>query len=70
MKQLSSFMVLNVNGGDRISFTYDEIDEETGTPTRTNVKESFYVINNELPEHINAIRTFIREHKLADKEAE
>ena len=27
MKQLSSFMALNVNGGDRISFTYDTIDE-------------------------------------------
>ena len=27
---LSSFMVLNVNGGDRVSYTYDEIDADTG----------------------------------------
>ena len=36
MKQLSSFMALNVNGGDRISFTYDTIDENTGKMIDTN----------------------------------
>ena len=25
MKRLSSFAVLNIDGGDRVSFTYDEI---------------------------------------------
>ena len=65
MKQLSSFMALNVNGGDRISFTYDTIDEETGNLVTTNKKESFFVVDETLRGHINAIRDYIREHKLS-----
>ena len=65
MKQLSSFLALNVNGGDRISYTYDEIDENTGEVTNANVKESFFVVDEELRGHINAIRAYIRENKLA-----
>ena len=65
MKQLSSFMVLNVNGGDRISYTYDEIDGETGDVISTNNKESFFVVDSELRESIEDVRGYIREHKLA-----
>ena len=65
MKQLSSFMVLNVNGGDRISYTYDEIDGETGDVISTNNKESFFVVDSELRESIEDVRGNIREHKLA-----
>lgn len=69
MKQLSSFMALSVNGGDRISFTYDEIDPDTGDLTNGNNKESFFVVDEGLRAHIEAVRDFIREHKLADREA-
>lgn len=65
MKRLSSFMVLNMNGGDRISYTFDEIDEQTGDPTSQNNKASFYVVNEELAGHIEAIRSFIRETRLS-----
>lgn len=65
MKQLSSFMVLNVNGGDRVSFTYDEINDETGEVISSNNKQSFYVVDNELKAHIDAIRDYIRENKLS-----
>lgn len=65
MKQLSSFMALNVNGGDRISFTYDTVDEETGDLIDTNTKESFFVVDEALRGHVNAIRDYIREHKLS-----
>lgn len=65
MKQLSSFMVLNVNGGDRVSFTYDEIDGNTGEVVDSNVKESFFVVDANLREHIEAIRDYVRENKLA-----
>ena len=65
MKQLSSFMVLNVNGGDRISYTYDEIDGETGDVISTNNKESFFVVDSELRGSIEDVRDYIREHKLA-----
>lgn len=66
MKQLSSFMALNINGGDRISFTYDEINDETGEPISANNKMSFYVVDEGLRSHIEAIRTFIRQNKLND----
>jgi len=64
IKQLSSFMALAVNGGDRVSFTYDEIDADTGDLIDGNKKESFFVVDEELRGEINAIRDYIREHKL------
>lgn len=67
MKQLSSFMALNVNGGDRLSFTYDTVDDETGDLIDTNKKESFFVVDETLRGHINAIRDYIREHKLSEQ---
>ena len=66
MKQLSSFMALSVNGGDRISFTYDTIDPDTGNVVDTNTKESFFVVDETLRGHINAVRDFIRENRLSD----
>ena len=65
MKQLSSFMALNVNGGDRISYTYDEIDDETGDIVSANNKESFFVVDAGLRADIESVRDYIREHKLA-----
>lgn len=64
MKQLSSFMVLNVNGGNRISFTFDEIEDTTGEPVSQNNKKNFYVVDDKLAKHIEAIRAYIRENKL------
>lgn len=66
MKQLSSFMVLSVSGGDRISYTYDTINGETGDVEASNTKESFFVVDETLRAHIDAIRDYIREHKLTD----
>lgn len=66
MKQLSSFMALSVNGGDRISFTYDEIDESTGNLVSTNNKESFFVVDSDLRGHVEGIRDFIRDNKLTE----
>ena len=64
MKQLSSFMALNVNGGDRISFTYDEVDDTTGDVISTNNKGSFFAVDTALKGHIEEIREWIREKKL------
>lgn len=66
MKQLSSFMAINVNGGDRVSFTYDIIDDETGNVVDVNKKESFFVVDDGLRASINEVRDYIRQHKLAD----
>lgn len=64
MKQLSSFMALSINGGDRITFTYDEINEDTGEAVSQNNKGSFYVLDKTLLNHLNAVRDYIRENKL------
>lgn len=65
-KQLSSFLALNVNGGDRISYTYDTIDPATGDVIDSNTKESFFVVDDGLRAHVEAIRDWLRENKLAD----
>ncbi len=65
MKQLSSFLALAVNGGDRVSFTYEEINDETGNIESSNNKESFFVVDGELRSHIEAIRDYIRDNKLS-----
>lgn len=64
IRQLSSIMILNVNGGDRVTFTYDEIDESTGEPMSQNNKQNFYAVDPELKQHIENVRNYIREHKL------
>lgn len=66
MKQLSSFMALSVNGGDRISFTYDEVDPNTGDLISTNNKESFFVVDEDLRAHVNSVRSYIRDNKLTE----
>lgn len=64
MKILSSFLTLNMNGGDRISYTYDEIDESTEEVISQNNKGSFYALDPTLKTHINAIREYIQANKL------
>lgn len=63
MKQLSSFMVLNIDGGTRMSYTYDEINEETGDLISQNNKKSFFVLDMGVQEHINEIQDYIRENR-------
>ena len=64
IKQLASFAVLNVNGGNRISYTYDEIDASTGDMISSNNKASFFCIDDELAADIESIRQYIRDNKL------
>ena len=66
IKQLASFAVLNVNGGERVSFTYDEIDAETGDVISSNNKGSFFVVDDTLAKNIDDIREYIKEHKLSE----
>ena len=67
IKQLASFAVLNVNGGQRISYTFDEIDAETGDVISSNQKESFYVVDDTLKKEIEDIRAYIQEHRLNEE---
>ena len=38
MKILSGFTVLNINGSDRVSFTFDVVDEEGNLKSDNNKK--------------------------------
>lgn len=64
IKQLASFAVLNVNGGDRVTYTYDEIDAETGDVISSNNKGSFFAVDSALKSKITGIRNYIQENKL------
>lgn len=66
IKQLASFIVLNVNGGDRVSYTYDEIDADTGDLISSNNKGSFFAVDSVLKGKITSIRNYIAENKLSD----
>ncbi len=66
IKQLASFAVLNVNGGDRISYTFDEIDAETGDVISMNNKGSFFAVDSALKSKITGIRNYIIENKLSE----
>ena len=66
IKQLASFAVLNVNGGDRITYPYDEIDAETGDMISSNNKGSFFVVDPSLKGKITQIRNYITENKLSE----
>ena len=67
IKQLASFAVLNVNGGERVSYTYDEIDAETGDMISSNNKGNFYVVDENLSKEIEDIRVYIKERKLTEE---
>jgi hypothetical protein len=58
-------MVLSVNGGDRVSFTFDEIDADTGEQVSANDKRSFYAMDADLKANIQAIRDWIADNKLS-----
>ena len=66
LKQLASFAAINVNGGQRVTFTYDEIDPETGDVISQNNKGNFYAVDKTLLKNIEGIRTYIAENKLSE----
>ena len=66
IKQLASFAVLNVNGGDRVTYTFDELDAETGDVISSNNKGSFFVVDNKFAQDIESVRQYIKEHKLSE----
>lgn len=62
MKNLSGFNVINISGTDRIAFTFDEIDEN-GELISQNNKKQFFVVDDSLKTHIQAIKDFIEANK-------
>lgn len=63
MRKLTSFTELTTGEGSRIAFTYSEIDE-FGNLTSQNNKGNFIVLDEELKNHVDAIKTYISTNKL------
>lgn len=59
MKKVTSFTHLITGEGDRIAFTFSEIDE-TGMVISQNNKKNFVVANEEMLGHIDAIEKYIQ----------
>lgn len=66
IKQLASFAVLNVNGGNRVTYTYDEIDADTGDMISSNNKGNFFAVDADLKSDIEQIRNYIIDNKLSE----
>ena len=66
MKKLTSFTHLTTGEGDRIAFTYSELDS-SGNLICQNNKGNFVAIDNELINHIRAIQTFIQKNHLEEQ---
>lgn len=63
--ELNSFMILSINGTDKISYTYTEFDNN-GNQISCNNKRTFNVDNNSpLQNHIAEIKKYIKENKLS-----
>ena len=59
MKQISGFSVVGINNGKRITYTYDEVDDNTGDLISTNNRKSFYAVNEKLINDIDSITEYI-----------
>ena len=68
MNQLNSFMVTCINGGFRVSLTYDVVNDTTGAPISQNKKDGFYVVDEEIAKHLEAVQKYIKENKLTKME--
>lgn len=65
MKKLTSFTHHVTAEGDRISFTYSQIDE-TGKLISQNDRENFIVMDEELKGHIDAINSYISQNRIGE----
>lgn len=63
MKQISGFSAISINGGTRVSYTYDEINDTTGELVSQNNKKSFCVVDSGMQDSINAIFESLKERE-------
>ena len=54
MKQISGFSVIGINNGMRLTYTYDEIDQNGGLISQ-NVRKSLYIVDDALKEKAESI---------------
>ena len=65
MKKLTSFTQLTTGEGDRIAYTYSEIDD-SGTIISQQNRGNFVVVDQELKSHIEAIQAYIQQNRLEE----
>nr|WP_297874315.1 hypothetical protein [uncultured Blautia sp.] len=65
MKKVTSFTHLITGEGNRIAYTYSELDS-TGNLVSQNNKGNFVAVDPELVSHINAINDYINKNKLQE----
>lgn len=66
MKILRAFQVINQDGQFMLSSTYNVVNNEGDTISQ-NGKDSFYVMNAAVKEHIQAIEDYITQVRLTDE---
>lgn len=66
IRKVTSFMALNVDGIDKIVYTYSEIDLETGKEIIGNQKKNFYAVSKEVSDAIDVIKNYILQNQLGD----
>lgn len=65
MNVVTSFTHLITGEGNRIAYTYSELDS-TGNLVSQNNKGNFVAVDPELVSHINAINDYINKNKLQE----
>lgn len=65
MKKLTSFTHLKTGEGDRIAYTFSEVDEKGNLVSQQN-KGNFIVVDETLQWHVQAIADYINTNRLAE----
>lgn len=65
MKTLTSFSYLKTGDGDRISYTYSEVDDKGNIISQQN-KGNFIIMDDALKESTDTIINYIRENRLGE----
>ncbi len=58
MKIMTGFAVINDRNGERITYTYDEVDD-LGNITKSNIKESYLVLDQDTKDAISSLKTLV-----------
>lgn len=65
MEIVTGFAVINDRNGERISYTYDEVDDK-GNILKSNVKESYLALEQETKDAIAVLRGIIEARMLEE----
>lgn len=64
-KILTSFMNLSTGEGSRITYTYSEVDESTGSIISQNNKGNFLVMDDNVQKNLDSVKDYIKNNFLS-----